>query len=223
MDVTSATSATAPSKKSDTSEPSKNTASNALTGDFDTFIQLLTAQMNNQDPLEPTSNTEFVAQLASFSSVEQQIQTNDTLASMLDRLGSGQAGEVATWIGKDVLVEGGQARYAGAPIEIQADTVSGADKAVLLVRNADGTVVARKTVSTAATSLTWNGTDQNGAALAQGLYSFQIESSAAGQVIGTQSAKAFSTVSEVRLTENGTQLVVAGGQMIDADEVTAIR
>ena len=58
--------------------------------DFTTFLKLLTAQLRNQDPLKPLDSTEFVAQLATFSSVEQQVKTNDTLATIQQLLGGGK-------------------------------------------------------------------------------------------------------------------------------------
>lgn len=54
--------------------------------DYDTYLKLLVAQMQNQDPLEPSDSTEWVAQLASFSQVEQAIQTNRQLGEMLTLL-----------------------------------------------------------------------------------------------------------------------------------------
>lgn len=51
--------------------------------DYDAFLKLLVAEMSNQDPLNPTDSTEYVAQFASFSSVEQAIQTNKKLDSMM--------------------------------------------------------------------------------------------------------------------------------------------
>ena len=54
--------------------------------DFQTFLKLLTAQMRHQDPLEPLDATQFVAQLAAFSSVEQQIETNTKLETINEKL-----------------------------------------------------------------------------------------------------------------------------------------
>ena len=54
--------------------------------DFQTFLELLTAQMRHQDPLEPLDSTQFVAQLAAFSSVEQQIETNSKLDELNENL-----------------------------------------------------------------------------------------------------------------------------------------
>ncbi|CBI76170.1 Flagellar hook capping protein (fragment) [Bartonella clarridgeiae 73] len=79
--------------------------------DYDTFIKLLVAQMKNQDPTKPMDSTEFVAQLASFSSVEQAIKMNETLTQMLSN-GSinGAEGYVGKYIQftdeKDKIIEG---------------------------------------------------------------------------------------------------------------------
>jgi flagellar basal-body rod modification protein FlgD len=51
--------------------------------DYDAFLQLLVTQMKNQDPLDPISETEYVAQLANFSNVEQNIITNERLTAMM--------------------------------------------------------------------------------------------------------------------------------------------
>ena len=60
--------------------PPDGGSANEMAGDFETFLKLLTAQLRNQDPLQPMDSTEFVAQLASFSAVEQQVRANDRLA-----------------------------------------------------------------------------------------------------------------------------------------------
>lgn len=59
--------------------------------DYDAFLQLLVTQMKHQDPLEPMSDTEYVAQLATFSNVEQNIITNKTLSAMLTANALGDA------------------------------------------------------------------------------------------------------------------------------------
>lgn len=60
-----------------------DTAKNTNTVNYDAFLQLLVTQIKNQDPTEPQDSGEFLAQIASFSSVEQQIQTNESLEKML--------------------------------------------------------------------------------------------------------------------------------------------
>lgn len=75
------------------------------TSDFHTFLTLLTAQMRNQDPLKPMDSTEFVAQLASFSAVEQQIETNSKLGELLGVLSDSPTVNPTEWLGKEVLRE----------------------------------------------------------------------------------------------------------------------
>ena len=102
--------------------------------------------MRNQDPLKPMDSTEFVAQLASFSAVEQQIRANDRLQGILDVLSGGSPAGLAEWIGREVRVAA-KADFAGAPVEVAVAPAEGADKAVLVVRNDFGSVVARLPVA----------------------------------------------------------------------------
>lgn len=74
--------ATEPTTKVGSGSDAQNRLS-PQTLDYDAFLQLLVAQMQNQDPLEPMSETEYVAQLATFSNVEQNIKTNEQLGEML--------------------------------------------------------------------------------------------------------------------------------------------
>ena len=59
--------------------------------DYNSFLRLLVAQMKNQDPTKPTDPTQFVSQLASFSSVEQAIKTNNKLDTMMTSMALSQA------------------------------------------------------------------------------------------------------------------------------------
>ena len=60
-----------------------------ISSDFDTFLRMLTVQVQNQDPLNPVDATDYATQLATFSGVEQQVLTNDLLTGLQDLLGGG--------------------------------------------------------------------------------------------------------------------------------------
>lgn len=62
--------------------PSPTSSSGALTSDFDTFLRMLTVQMQNQDPLDPVDSADYAVQLATFSGVEQQVRTNELLTEL---------------------------------------------------------------------------------------------------------------------------------------------
>ena len=84
--------------------PQTSTA-NAASVDYDAFLTLLVAQLRNQDPTEPTDNAELMAQLASFSAVEQQIQTNDKLNTLIQ---ASQLSQASSIIGKTITSIDGQ-------------------------------------------------------------------------------------------------------------------
>lgn len=228
MDVTNSTTgsttSTGSGRTSKSNEAaSKNTATNSLNGDFATFLKLLTTQLQNQDPLDPTNSTEFVAQLANFSSVEQQVQTNTKLNSMLTALSSTSATRAADFIGKQVQAPA-KASFTGEPIAIGMDAVSGASTAKMIVKNDFGSTAATLTIPGGQTSYTWDGTDGTGKTLPNGKYSFSIESYNSDKtLLDTQQGTVFSTVREVRV-ENGTPtLVLDSGDKVSLDSVTALR
>lgn len=98
-EVSSVTSATG------TAAQAARGSSRAPAADYDTFLTLLVTQMKNQDPLNPTDNTEYIAQLASFSAVEQQTQTNDKLDLILSYMSIDQASSL---IGKHIVSADGE-------------------------------------------------------------------------------------------------------------------
>ena len=81
------------------------TTTNAGSVDYDAFLTLLVAQLRNQDPTEPTDNAELMAQLASFSAVEQQIQTNDKLNTLIQ---ASQLSQASSIIGNTITSADGQ-------------------------------------------------------------------------------------------------------------------
>lgn len=225
MQVTSSPAATTTSAS--TSAATKKTSESAsaasnLAGDFDTFLKLLTTQMKNQDPLNPQDSTEFVSQLASFSAVEQQIQSNDRLDSILDALSGGTASGLASWIGREVRAPAAT-DFTGDPIDVGVDQADGATRGVLVVYNDFGTEVARRDVKGSAESVTWDGKDNVGNQLADGRYRFSFESYKDDSLLGTSVGNVFTTVTEVRMVDGSAMLVLADGSQVTANSVTGIR
>ena len=81
------------------------------------FLTLLVAQLHNQDPLNPQDPTEFTAQLAQYSSLEQQFATNAHLAKMSESSGDVQRLTALTLIGKEVVAESKDFTLAPSPVE----------------------------------------------------------------------------------------------------------
>ncbi len=193
----------------------------AAATDFETFLSLLTAQMRNQDPLKPLDSTEFVAQLASFSSVEQQIRSNERLDSILEALTGGGGAGLAEWIGKDVR-SSAPAVFDGTPLEVWTDPASGAERALLVVRNGEGDEVARLAASPNAQQLVWAGETASGGA-PEGSYSFEVQYLSDDELIETVEGTSFSRVKELRLGADEPMLLLESGAEVGADGVIAVR
>jgi flagellar basal-body rod modification protein FlgD len=78
------------------SSPASSTSSATATVNYDQFLQLLVAELQHQDPTSPTDPTQYMSQLASFSTVEQQVQTNSTLDALLSAQASNIIGKTVT-------------------------------------------------------------------------------------------------------------------------------
>lgn len=188
-------------------------------GDFQTFLTMLTAQMQNQDPLNPMDASDFAVQLATFSSVEQQTYTNQLLGALLNRTGLADLG---AWVGMEARLLGG-AHFDGTPIALAPDPALGADQVTLVVRNATGDIVDNRTLATDAQSYVWDGIGPNGQPLARGTYSFELVSSARGENLDTQPVAAYQRILEARQDGNTTLLVLPGHRYVDSADVTGLR
>jgi flagellar basal-body rod modification protein FlgD len=185
--------------------------------DFETFLKLLTTQMRNQDPSKPIDSTEFVAQLASFSAVEQQVATNKSLEAIETLLSGGGAG-LAGWLGADVQAEMPIA-WQGGPVEIQIGAPSSATRTDLVVRDATGATVHREKVESGKTSYTWDGSSGEEG----GVYAFEIEHWNGDDRTNVDTGRVFAPVQEVRLEHGTPTLVFAGDVRIVEDDVVALR
>src|SRR3954454_8759937 len=100
-------SGTTPLPTKDTSGATiSSTAGSTLAGNFQTFLTLLTTQLQNQNPLDPLDTNQFTQQLVQFAGVEQQLKTNDQLASLLTMQQTAQATQALAFVGKTAVVSG---------------------------------------------------------------------------------------------------------------------
>jgi flagellar basal-body rod modification protein FlgD len=102
-------SGTTPLPKSSTSGSLNSTTGTTLAGNFQTFLTLLTTQLQNQDPMSPLDTNQFTQQLVQFASVEQQLKTNDQLTSLVSLQQTAQSTQALTFVGKTAVVDGSTA------------------------------------------------------------------------------------------------------------------
>ncbi len=194
----------------------------ALSSDFETFLKMLTVQMQNQDPLNPIESADFAVQLATFSGVEQQVRTNDLLESMTGQQSFSGLSQVADWVGMEARAPV-SARWDGTPVALYPDMPSGTDQATLITRNDAGEEVARTAIPVSSEPIQWVGSDAGGANLPPGYYSFEIEARQDGDLISTDPVNTYARITEARLVDGAPVMVFASGETLAADDVTAVR
>lgn len=193
-----------------------------INSDFQTFLLMLTTQMQNQDPLNPIESSDYAVQLATFSGVEQQVRTNALIESMSAQMGLSGMAQMASWVGMEARVAA-PVMFDGAPLTLYPDPASGADRAVLVVLNADGQEVTSAEVPVSSDPVTWAGTDANGAPLPSGVYTFRLENYSEGKLVETTAVETYGRIEEVRNGTGGVVLVMEGGGSVAPSDIKAIR
>jgi len=207
---------------SSTATQANSQASSVLSSDFETFLQMLTAQAQYQDPLEPIDSSEYAAQLAQFSMVEQQVLSNDLLTLLTEQFGAGGIGEWSGWIGLEARTSAA-VPFDGSPITILPTTDDGAQEAILRVFDRSGNEVASRQIEVGNEPFEWDGRDAAGNQLPSGTYRFSVESRAGGAVLDTYPAEAYARITEARREGVETVFVLDGGSIIKTDAVSALR
>ncbi|MCY4179595.1 MAG: flagellar hook assembly protein FlgD [Litoreibacter sp.] len=193
-----------------------------ISADFETFLVMLTAQMKNQDTLNPLDSQDFATQLATFSGVEQQVKTNDLLESLQSKLTSSQLGEMASWVGMEARMAVPQ-NFDGESIEILPNPPIVADQTELVIWNSAGVEVQRLNIPVSDEAYYWDGTGANGSVVPEGAYSFGVIAYNNGEVIDESVPEVFVEIKEIRNLENDTLVAVDGGELYPTDLVRGLR
>ncbi len=147
-----------------------------MADNFDTFLQILTTQLKNQNPLDPLDTNAFTQQLVQFSGVEQQLKTNEFLEAMVLSTQTANSAQAVSYVGKVVTASGSKTEMVdGAAVWHFA--VDEAADITATVRDANGNVVYSKTgsVNQGESVFTWDGKGTDGKQRPDGSYSVTIE------------------------------------------------
>lgn len=130
-----------------------------LSGNFDTFLTILTAQIQNQDPLEPMDSTQFTEQLVQFSGVEQQIAVNTKLETLIAATNSSAGASLSGYLGQEAEIDSAGAQFTGDAVKWRYELPSDASSTTVTVTDAAGKVLYSKTGELTAGSheFAWNG------------------------------------------------------------------
>ena len=190
------------------------------------FLTLFTTQLKNQDPLDPVKNEAFVAQLAQFS----QLEATTGMATSLDTFVSSQAGQQITassnLIGKKVSVPDGPAQLtAGTPVEGIVNLPTGADGVKFQVFDAKGILVNTQVLGAQTVGdlkWAWNGGDDAGNALPDGVYRFTATAVSQGKTTTPSVSTMASVVGVSQAADKTVILQILGGKTVKLADVTRI-
>jgi flagellar basal-body rod modification protein FlgD len=200
-----------PSSSGTVGGAANSNASTQLAGNFDEFLKLLTTQLQHQDPLSPLDPNQFTQELVQFSSVEQQIQTNSSLSTLISLQQNAQVTSALGFLGHTVVISGTTADLVNGKATWNY-SINKPATATINVSDSTGKAVfsATQGVTSGQQTFTWNGQTSNGNVLSSGTYKISITATDAnGQsvAVATQSQ---GVVSGVDVSQSPPALTVNG-------------
>lgn len=194
-----------------------------LGDDFDTFLNLLTTQLQAQDPLDPVDSSEFTNQLVQFSNVEQAIEQNKNLENLAALTALNGISANVGYIGRTVTVEQAEASFDGTDATWIYELEGAAFRNDLVITDTDGQAVRNLTGETSAGkhTLVWDGTDDSGNTVPPGTYTLRQSPVDANNTTIPNRIFMQDLVSAVDF-DGGESLLVAGNFRIPSTEVISV-
>jgi len=200
-------------------------AESKLEDDLNQFLNLLVAQLQNQDPLDPLDANEFTSQLVQFASVEQQIFQNSNLEKLLNLQETSQISQMVDFIGNRIEfasqklpVEDGAAEFTYTiPAGVRDATINIANSAGLNVFYTDGDTNA------GTHTFKWNGLDKNGRQVPDGVYTLLISAKDAFDKLAEIEYTVFGTVTGAGVDNGETELFIGDNLGVGVDTVLSVK
>jgi len=204
-----------------TSNKTSSTATTGIADNFQTFLTLLTTQLQNQNPLDPLDTNQFTQQLVQFAGVEQQLKSNDQLKSLIEIEKSAQATQALVYVGNTVAVDGSKAQFdksATWNFQVEKDT-----SATITITNSAGQAAytGSYNLKQGSSSFVWDGKGNNGVQWPAGTYTLTAtgkDSSGNNVAISTEVQ---GIVDSVDLTASPPLLSI-GGQNYTTDKIKRV-
>ncbi len=207
----------APSSQATTSKAS-------LAKNFDTFLNMLTTQLKNQDPLSPMDSTQFTNQLVQFANVEQGINMNANMEKLIGVNKTNLTAQAISYIGHVVEVPGGDLPLQDGKGDFSYYLGGEARTAMVVIKSADGTIINSIPGATSAGrhEMSWDGKDANGKQLEDGHYIIEVVANDAEGNTVKNGVNCYGRVTDVASDPSGT-LVAMGKVVTTVDDILTVR
>ena len=211
------------SSSSSTAAGTNALASQQIAGNFQSFLQLLTTQLQNQNPLDPLDTNQFTQQLVEFAGVQQQLNTNDSLATLVSLQKTTQSTQALGFVGKTAVVKGGTAPLTNSTAAWQV-SIPTASVITINIANSTGQTVFTGSYDAAAGNnqpFSWNGQGNDGTQYPAGNYTLTATAKDAGGNTVAITTAIEGTVNSVDLTQSPPLLSI-GGQTYTVSQIQSI-
>ncbi|ABC23333.1 flagellar hook assembly protein FlgD [Rhodospirillum rubrum] len=196
-----------------------------LDENYKLFLTVLTTQLKNQNPLNPTDPNEMTQQLISYSQVEQQILGNQYLENLVLSTNNQTAETALAFVGKEVVYTSDNREFSGEKIDWKMTVPESAKSVSFVVTNAKGDVIYSKTETpeSGAYTFTWDGATTAGSKAVDGSYTLTAKATLADDKTKTIDLQSTSTVAEVDWSSGAAQLKLANGSLISLSNIVTAR
>lgn len=211
-------------QQSGTTTTASSSSTSSDTVDQNTFLKIFLAQMQNQDPLNPMSGTDFTSQLAQFSSLEQLYNVNTNLQSLQTSAGDSARYQAMDFCGKEVTANGDQLSLGQDGSATGAFQLQGQADCTVQVTDSSGNVLRTIPLGTLAAgqqTFSWDGLDSSGNRLAAGTYTFSVNATDSTGASVTAGTMVTGTVTRVNL-EGSSPILYVGDIPVDLSSVLDI-
>jgi flagellar basal-body rod modification protein FlgD len=217
------TSAVSSSTATSATAQTANSASTSIAGDFNTFLTMLTTQLQNQDPTNAMDPTEMTNQLVAFAEVEQQINMNTNLTSLISLQQAQTLTTGANLIGHTVELSGSVMPLQNGEAVLKLPAAGTASSAQIQVLDANGSVLRTETVplSRSESTWTWDGLSNAGKSLPDGAYSFNVTGLTSTGSTVALTATALGTATGIQRQNNSLNLMF-GSMAASMDQIVSV-
>ena len=200
-----------------------SSALSSIAGNFNSFLTMLTTQLQNQDPSSPMDSSQFTSEIATFAGVQQQVSTNTNLGQLISMTQNGQATSDSGLVGQKAVFTGNQIPLQSGTGSIAFNTPTAAPIAIA-VTDASGNVVrtVQETSTAGSNSWTWNGKDDSGNTLPDGTYGVAVQTQDSSGNVTPVAFTGTGTVTGITKATNGDILLQLGSQSVDMNNVSSV-
>jgi flagellar basal-body rod modification protein FlgD len=223
--IVSGTTALPPSSSSSssTADATNALASQQIAGNFQSFLQLLTTQLQNQNPLDPLDTNQFTQQLVEFAGVQQQLNTNSDLSTLVSLQQTAQSTQALNFVGKTAVVQGSTAALTNSSATWDFNIPSNSTMNISIANSSGQTVFTGQYSANAGNNqpFTWDGKGTDGTQWPDGQYKMTATAAdGSGNSVGVTTSVQ-GVVSSVDLTQTPPLLTI-GGQTYTVNQIQSI-